>query len=78
MLPESLYHDKNVLFKFPSAYLVWRATALFNVYLESDDVSSEFTRGIFCFAVSQINNAFLIKTCINQYILPQKFMVVLL
>lgn len=77
MLPESLYHDKEVLFMFPSTHSVWRATSVFNMYLEGG-VSSEFTSGIFCFEVSQINNTFLIKNCINQYTLPQKFIVVLL
>lgn len=66
VLPESPYHGKEVLFKFPSAHSVWRATSQFNKYLEGG-VSSEFTSGIFCFEVSHINNAFLIKNCINQY-----------
>lgn len=60
MLSGSLYGDKEVLFKFPSAHSVWRATSVFNMYLKGGG-SSEFTSGIFCFEASQINNTFLIK-----------------
>lgn len=69
MLPESLYHGREVLFMFPSAHSVWRATTVFNIfnmYLEGG-VSSEFTSGIFCFEVSQTNNTFLIKVYKSLY-----------